>query len=102
MQTVFMLLAIVSAVTTLATEAVKQMMPENAKYSKNILAGIVAVVVGVGVSIGYCVLTHTPATPEVIVYAVCLVALSWICAMVGYDKVVQTIAQMKKDNWFNN
>lgn len=98
MQTVFMLLAITSALTTLATEAVKQSLPEDAHYSKNVLAGIVAIVIGIAVSIGYCVLTHTQATPEVIVYAVCLVALSWICAMVGYDKVVQTIAQMKKDN----
>lgn len=95
MQTVFMLLAITSALTTLATEAVKKMIPETTTYSKNILAGIVAIVIGVLVSVGYCVLTHTPATDEIIVYAVCLVGLSWICAMVGYDKVVQTLTQVK-------
>lgn len=95
METILMLLAITSALTTLATEAVKKMIPEKAEYSKNILAGLVAIVVGVLVSIGYCILTHTAATPEVVVYAVCLVILSWICAMVGYDKVIQTLTQIR-------
>lgn len=96
MQTVFMLLAVTSALTTLATEAVKKMIPEGKQYSKNVLAGIVAIVIGVAVSIGYCVLTHTPATSDVIVYAACLIGLSWLCAMLGYDKVVQTITQVGK------
>ena len=95
METILMLLAITSALTTLATEAVKKMIPEKAEYSKNILAGLVAIVIGVLVSIAYCVLTHTAVTPEVIVYAVCLVLLSWICAMVGYDKVIQTLTQIR-------
>lgn len=96
MQTVFMLLAVTSALTTLATEAVKKMIPESKQYSKNILAGIVAIVIGAAVSVGYCVLTKTPATSEVIVYAICLVAMSWLCAMIGYDKVMQTITQVGK------
>lgn len=96
MQTVFMLLAVTSALTTLATEAVKKMIPEDKQYSKNVLAGIVAIVIGVAVSVGYCVLTKTPATSEVIVYAICLVAMSWLCAMIGYDKVMQTITQVGK------
>lgn len=95
MQVVFMLLALTSALTTLTTEAVKKSIPETTAYSKNILAGIVAIVIGIAVSVGYCVLTKTPATSEVIVYAICLVGLSWICAMVGYDKVVQTLTQVK-------
>lgn len=95
METVFMLLAISSAMTTLTTEAIKMMIPEKAEYSKNVLAGIVAIAVGIAVSVGYCILTNTPATKETIVYAVCIVALSWICAMVGYDKVVQTITQIR-------
>lgn len=94
METVLALLALTSALTTLATEAVKTMIPEKVEYSKNVLAGIVAIAVGIAVSVGYCILTKTPATKETIVYAICLVALSWICAMVGYDKVVQTITQI--------
>ena len=81
--------------TTLITEAVKKMIPAQTEYSKNILAGLVAIVVGVLVSIGYCILTHTAATSEVVVYAVCLVILSWICAMIGYDKVIQTLTQIR-------
>ena len=95
METVLMLLLICSCMTTLITEAVKKMIPAQTEYSKNILAGLVAIVVGVLVSIGYCILTHTAATPEVVVYAVCLVILSWICAMVGYDKVIQTLTQIR-------
>lgn len=96
METVFMLLTITSVLTTLATEAVKKMIPVRAEYSKNVLAGIVAIVMGIAVSICYCVLTNTPATKITVVYAICLVFLSWICAMVGYDKTVQAIAQLKR------
>jgi len=97
METVLALLALTSALTTLATEAVKKVIPVKTEYSKNILAGIVAIIVGIFVSVGYCTLTKTPANQDTIVYAICLIALSWICAMTGYDKVVQTISQIKKE-----
>ena len=71
------------------------MLPDDSTFSKNILAGIVAIVVSTAISIGYCVLTHTAATSEVVVYAICLIALTWLCAMLGYDKVIQTLTQIK-------
>ena len=80
--------------TSLITEALKTMLP-NKEYSKNILAGIVAVVVSIAVSTGYLILSHTAISQEVIVYIVILIVLSWLCAMLGYDKVMQTIAQIR-------
>lgn len=80
--------------TSLITEALKTMLP-NKEYSKNILAGIVAVVVSIAVSIGYLILSHTAISQEIIVYIVILIVLSWLCAMLGYDKVMQTIAQIR-------
>lgn len=80
--------------TSLITEALKTMLP-NKEYSKNILAGIVAVVVSIAVSTGYLILSHTAISQEIIVYIVILIVLSWLCAMLGYDKVMQTIAQIR-------
>lgn len=80
--------------TSLITEALKTML-QNKEYSKNILAGIVAVVVSIAVSIGYLILSHTAISQEIIVYIVILIVLSWLCAMLGYDKVMQTIAQIR-------
>lgn len=97
METVLMLLVICSAATTLVTQAIKAMMPEEGKFPKNLLAGIVSIAVSIAVSAGYLILTKTPMSPDVGVYIVCLVVLSWLCAMLGYDKVMQTITQLKTD-----
>lgn len=80
--------------TSLITEAIKKMLSDNG-FSKNILAGIVSVVVSIAVSIGYLILSHTAASQEIIVYIVVLIVLSWLCAMLGYDKVMQTITQLR-------
>ena len=94
METILMLLLVCSAMTALVTEAIKMMIPQSKEYSKNILAGVVSIVVSVLISIGYIILTHTAVTKEVLVYIVALVVLSWLCSMLGYDKVVQTIRQI--------
>ena len=91
MDKVLMLLTISSAITALATEAIKKIVKIQ---SANLCAAIVSVIVSGGVAAGYLILTHTPLTAEVWVYVICLVVLSWLCAMLGYDKVKQTIAQL--------
>ena len=66
---------IVSTVTGLVTEALKKILIEHKwNYHANTLAGAVA-----------------------IVQMVVLVFISWLCSMVGYDKVVQAIKQFKMD-----
>lgn len=94
---VFMLgILIVSTLTSLATEAIKNILMEHGKkYYANTLAGIVALVLSLAVGIGYVLINGIGFTMPVLVYIVALVFISWLCAMVGYDKVVQAIRQFK-------
>lgn len=89
-------LLIVSTLTALATEAVKKVLAEHNKtYRANTLAGLVALIVSIGVGIGYVLIAGIAFTTTIIVCLVALVFMSWLCAMVGYDKVIQAISQFK-------
>jgi|SRR5574344_1510097 small-conductance mechanosensitive channel len=89
-------LLVVSTLTGLVTEAVKKMIAgRNSEYKANTLAGIVSLVLSAAIGLGYVLLSNIGFTTQVIVYLVALVFMSWLCAMVGYDKVVQTISQFK-------
>lgn len=92
---VFLLgLLVVSTLTGLVTEAAKKLLGELGKNPPpNLLAGIVAVFLAVAVAAGYLVLSGMAFTAKAAVYLVALVFLSWLAAMVGYDKVVQAVAQ---------
>ena len=94
---VFLLgLMITSTLTGLVTEAIKKILTEHNKmYRANTLAGLVSLVLSTAVGTGYIVLTHTAFTSQIIVYVIALVFMSWLCAMVGYDKVIQAISQFK-------
>ena len=94
---VFMLgVLITSTLTSLATEAVKKLLAEHSKnYYANTLAGILSVILSVAIGIGYMMLSSISFTSQTIVYLIALVFISWLCAMVGYDKVIQTIRQFK-------
>lgn len=95
-------LVVVSAVVGLTTEAVKKVLDEhNVKYYANTLAGIVSLVVATLAGIAYVVFTGAAFTASMIVGIVAFVFMSWLCAMVGYDKVIQTIAQFKKEDTTN-
>ena len=75
-------LLLVSVLTGLFTEAIKGWLSERGKkFYCNALAGYVAAGLSVLVSAGYLI---------------ALVLLSWLAAMVGYDKVIQSITQFKK------
>lgn len=88
---------IISTATGLTTEAVKKILDTlNVKYQSNILSGIVAMVLSVAVGIGYIILANIGFTSQSIVCVVVLVFASWLCAMIGYDKVKQFIDQFKK------
>lgn len=96
---VFLLgLLIVSTLTGLTTEAIKNLLDEHGKtYHSNTLAGIVALVLSMGVGIGYVSITGIGFTTQAIVSLIALIFMSWLCAMVGYDKVIQAISQFKND-----
>lgn len=83
-----------SVLTGLVTEGIKIVLTEHGKdYKANTLAGIVAVVLSVLISGAYCVFTGAQPDAKMVVTIVALVILSWLCAMVGYDKVIQAIKQ---------
>mgnify|MGYP004531692575 FL=1 len=92
-----LLLLIVSIFTGLFTEGIKKLLDEvKKKYHSNFLAGFVAAVLSVLVDTGYIILTETQINAKMAVYLITLVLLSWLASMVGYDKVIQAIAQCKK------
>jgi uncharacterized membrane protein YesL len=94
---VFLLgLLIVSTFTSLVTEAVKTILKEyDKKFHANTLAGIVAAVLSAAVGVGYLLIAGISFTAQTIACIFALIFLSWLCAMVGYDKVIQVISQFK-------
>lgn len=89
-------LMVVSTLTGFVTEAVKSIFTEhNWKYSANTLAGICAFVVALAVGICYVLFTGIAVTNQVVIMIIALVVMSWLCAMVGYDKVIQSLEQFK-------
>ena len=96
MEIFLMGLLIVSTLTGLVTEAVKSLLAEyGVNYYANTLVGIISIIVAAAVAAAYVVVTGTLITASVVVCVVALVLLSWLCAMVGYDKVIQAIGQFK-------
>lgn len=94
---VFLLgLVIVSTFTSLVTEAVKKIFIEYKKaYHANTLTGIVAAILSTAIGVGYVLVTGTGFTMQIIACILALIFMSWLCAMVGYDKVIQVISQFK-------
>ena len=82
--------------TTLVTEAAKKMLGDR-KYSANLLAACLSVVVSVFVCGAYVITKEVALTPKVWVGLVSLVVLSWLCSMLGFDKVKQTLLQLRGD-----
>ena len=95
-QTFVLGMLITSTLTALATEAVKAILTEHKKnYYANTLAGVVSLILATSVSVGYILMNDLGFTTQTIVTSVALVFMSWLCAMVGYDKVIQAISQFK-------
>lgn len=92
-------LGLLFAVTSLAmlfTEGLKKALDEAGKtYRTNLLAGAVAGSVSVLLSAGYIIITETAFNAKMAVYLIALVLLSWLSSMLGYDKIKQTLLQIK-------
>lgn len=95
MDNVLVLLVVSSAITSLASEAMKNQLG-NIKVPNNILVGVVSIVVSVLLGFGYIIINNIYLSLQNLVFLVALVFLNWICAMTSYDKVIQTIAQISK------
>lgn len=95
MEVFLILLLAVSIFTGLTVEAIKKFVGEKYKASSNVVAGVTAIVIGAVMGISYCILIEIAITSQLIIILIALVFLSWLCSMVGYDKVMQAITQVK-------
>ena len=82
----------------LMTEAVKKILNDlEVKYHSNIVAGIVSFILAICVGVSYVILAGIGFTSHSIIYIAILAVMSWLCSMVGYDKVTQVITQLKNN-----
>lgn len=90
------LLVTLAMAVSLLTEAVKKSLEgTKVKYSSNVLVLIVSVIVGVGGTALTYLFLGIPFTPPNIVCMVLMAVAVWVGAMLGYDKVIQMIDQIK-------
>ena len=90
-------LLIVSLATNLTVEALKKLLDgTSVKYSSNLLAVIVAIILALAVSVGYMILEGIVFNLVVGVQIVALVYLSFLVSTLGYDKVMQMYSQITK------
>ncbi|MCH5304194.1 MAG: hypothetical protein J1E41_04965 [Ruminococcus sp.] len=95
-QFIFIVLFIVSVLTTLTVQGIKYILDTNNKnYSANILAVIVSVLLSGIMVFLYCLYFSKPFTTQIVIETVVLMYLSFLVATNGYDKIVQTIRQIE-------
>ena len=94
MKDAMIILTISATMTSLITEAIKKMLGESKKIPSNVLAAIVAVATAGLICAGYVILYDVALTAKIYVYIAAIVILTWLCATLGYDKVIQTIKQI--------
>lgn len=89
-------LLLTSTLTSLVSEAIKKILIEhNKKYHANTLVGCVSLITSVIVGGSYIFIASIDLTIQTFICLFALVCMSWLCAMVGYDKVIQAITQFK-------
>lgn len=96
-------LAFVSVLTSLTVEGIKKLLDEQGKeYKSNLLAAIVAVVLSIAAMVCYVLYFGVGFSIQIVVITVCFAFFSWLCAMVGYDKVIQLIKQISNKEGKSN
>lgn len=89
------LLTALSIVTSLLTEAVKKFLDElEFKYASNIVVLCIAVIIGGAGSAIFYVFNGFEFTTINIICIPLMICANWLVAMLGYDKVMQAIAQI--------
>ncbi len=90
------LLVILAVAVSLITEAVKKFLQDaGVKYSANVVVLIISIIVGVGGTALVYLFMGIPYTPPNIVCMVLMAVAVWVGSMVGYDKVLQMLEQLK-------
>lgn len=88
----------ISLLTNLTVEGVKKLLDESKKtYSSNVLAAILSMILSCGVCAVYLVMNDVAFSMKIGVEVVVLMYLGFLVSTVGYDKVVQTLKQVKTD-----
>lgn len=88
-------LLIVSVITNLTVEGIKKLLDgTSVKYSSNILAAILSVLIACAVSVIYLIMTDTTFNTKIGVEIAVLMYLGFLVSTVGYDKVLQTMKQI--------
>lgn len=82
-----------SAISALLTQAIKKIADN---ISSNIIALIDAFVVGFIGTIIFYIMMGVIFTPENICWIILMSFAIWLGSMVGYDKIIQTIAQIRR------
>ena len=97
--TFLMLLSSFSVLSGLVTEGIKKLISDKANMSYNIIALVVALVIGGAGSAVYYQLNAIPFNLNNIIYLVLMGLASGFCSMVGFDKIKQAVEQIvgKKD-----
>lgn len=91
-------LLVVSLLTNLTVEGIKKLLEEtNTKYSSNVLAAILSVVLSCLICVIHLVLNDVGFSSKIVIEIVVLMYLSFLVSTVGYDKVVQTIKQIQNN-----
>lgn len=85
------LLLTISLLTSLMTEAIKKACPE---ISCNVTAGLVTTAVTVFSCLYFVAANHPTVDFQFIMTCIALWVMSWLSAMLGYDKVIQTLKQI--------
>lgn len=94
--TMFMMLVTICSIASgFLTQGVKQWFQNAGKaYSANALALINAAVVGCGGTIVSYMLMNIPFNAPNIACIILMTVATWLGSMIGYDKVMQLIAQI--------
>lgn len=94
-ETFLILLTILSIITSLFTEGIKKFLDLlKLRYASNIVALCVAVVVGISGTVIFYIWNDYEWTTLNMICMFLMTAANWLGAMVGYDKVKQTILQV--------
>jgi len=90
------ILTVGSIISSLLTEAIKKAYANAGKeYSANVIALVDAFVIGGGVTSAVYMLMGIPWTVNNVICLVGMIVTTWICSMIGYDKVIQAANQIK-------
>lgn len=95
--TLFVALLVVLAVAvSLLTEAVKKLFEGTEfTFSTNVAVLIISIVVGIGGTAMAYVSLGIPFTPPNVICMILMAVAVWVGSMIGYDKVIQMIEQIK-------